>query len=127
MSMARSFTPRPGPVDGSQSPLHERLRLPLTRTREDAKCPEGRLAFQRISQHPSGQEVVLVPELRIAYVEVRKCGSATIRSALATAFNASFLSCGGRAVPEQCGSFQIDAAGKRRPARRLGCLASIRW
>lgn len=68
-------------------------------TREDL-CKGGR----RDSVDPahSANEIVVVHELRMVYVEVRKSASSTIRSALHKYYRAGYDTCGGTTVSDQC-------------------------
>ena len=62
------------------SVAERRESSPLTIAREDANCDGGRLAAMRWpSKRPHvGNEVILVPQLRIGYLVIRKCASTTI-------------------------------------------------
>lgn len=91
----------------------ERLHLPQYRAHEDI-CPNGR---SHRNDGSIGQEVLLVPSLRVAYIEVRKCASETIRAALAHAFEANLSRCGDRLVDESCGLYKPLRCG-------VGCLQS---
>ena len=52
----------------------------------------------------NGQEVVLIPHLKLAYIEIRKCASERLRNIFANIFKADYNTCGGRVVPRKCGS-----------------------
>lgn len=70
----------------------ELLLLPRqTLTREDF-CRGGR--GQAMTPPHDTQEVVVIKEYRLVYVEVRKAASSTIRGALHAAFGASYIFCG---------------------------------
>lgn len=73
--------------------------VPQRTTREDL-CKGGR----RDSVDPahSANEIVIVHELRMVYVEVRKSASSTIRSALHKYYGAGYGTCGGTKVSNQC-------------------------
>lgn len=73
--------------------------FPQRVTREDL-CKGGR----RDSVEPahSANEVVIVHELKMVYVEVRKSASSTIRKALNNIYGAGYGTCGGTLVSEQC-------------------------
>jgi len=91
----------------------ERMHLPQYRAHEDI-CPNGR---SHRDDGSIGQEVLLVPSLRVAYIDVRKCASETIRGALAHTFGATVHRCGDRLVDESCGLFMPSRCG-------VGCLQS---
>jgi len=69
----------------------ERDNLPLVTTREDL-CPRGRKdVLWRYRQVPhTGEEVIIIPPLRLVYVLGKKCGSSTIRQFFKTFFNVTF-------------------------------------
>ena len=68
-------------------------------TREVRGCHPPQVSESKAT---SASLVVLVPELRIAYIENRKAASTVIRQLLRVAFNASYFSCGDNPVPPRC-------------------------
>ena len=81
-------------------------------TKEDAMCGINRSRIHAVGHQ--AQEVVLVPSLLLAYVEVRKCASETITKALKQMGNASFHTCGHRSVPRNCAYRPQDRHGGLR-------------
>ena len=88
----------PVTVTGAATPL--RVRAELTTTAEDM-CAVGRNIVTPMNNVPA-TEVVLIPSLELAYIEMRKCGSETIRELLHHVFNATYLTCGLGPVPADC-------------------------
>ena len=90
------------PQEHSQR-ARDRLRLPLIVARED-QCNGGRVGAMQPPKMRAhiGNEIVIVPQLNVAYVEVRKCGSDAVRSALLAGWGVSFRRCGDKPVPAHC-------------------------
>lgn len=108
--------PEPLASNGSTG---SRLQLPLTMSREDV-CPRGR---QVVYPWHRASEVVLIPQLRLAYVVVRKCASTTILRALAAAFGNDQHHCGTEAAKVQCATFTMPDEGRYRCS--TACLDAV--
>ena len=87
----------------------DRYKLEQTVTAEDL-CRAGRQVVHPVH---AANEVVLLPQLRLGYVEVRKCASETVRRALAEVFNATWYRCGDAAVTSSCGVVHDSLGGLR--------------
>ena len=93
---------------------------PTIDTREDT-CTRSPSSMHRRTHETTS--VVLVPSLRIAYVEILKGASSTVRQMLSSAFKANYDTCGGRTLPP----YVKDAAtscGTRRGDDRMRCTTS---
>jgi len=95
----------------------DRMHVPMTLSREDALCTEGR---KGIHPYHNAQEVVIVPEYKLIYVKIRKVASTSILSGLRKAFNNSQDMCGTRAVNKSCAAFGGD--GRRCSRCSSKCL-----
>ena len=91
-----------------------------TVTRED-RCAHGGRANASLSRgsevNASAQEIMIVPQLNLVYLLVRKAASTSIERALRAVFNANFSSCGGVETPATCGRLvcQRPATIKKMP------------
>lgn len=93
---------------------------PTIDTREDT-CTRSPSSMHRRTHETTS--VVLVPSLRIAYVEILKGASSTVRQMLSSAFKANYDTCGGRTLPP----YVKDAAtscGTQSGDDRMRCTTS---
>jgi hypothetical protein len=91
-------------MDSLQIGREGRLAIPITTTDADL-CEHGRKSLAGFEWHDKpyrAQDIVMIPEYRLVYVNVRKAASSTIHDILKHEFHQQEVTCGHSKVPKTC-------------------------